>query len=104
MRAIPWNTGWTYSHLGDEKNKQTVTLPHDAMLGEKKSATAAGAQIPDGMRALIIFMKKKSRRTVNFRDRQSFLNLKVCIIMPRCGLMMKSLCSDLTATQIFMSM
>lgn len=42
MRAIPWNTGWTYSHLGDEKNKKAVTLPHDAMLGEKKSATAAG--------------------------------------------------------------
>lgn len=41
MKSMSWNTGWFYSHLGDEKNKKEVTLPHDAMLGEKKSASAA---------------------------------------------------------------
>lgn len=41
MKSMPWNTGWFYSHLGDEKNKKQVTLPHDAMLGERKSASAA---------------------------------------------------------------
>lgn len=42
MKGIPFNTGWLYSRLGDEQEKTAVTLPHDAMLGEKKSAVAAG--------------------------------------------------------------
>ena len=42
MKAIPWNTDWYFARLGDEENKKAVTLPHDAMLAEKKSPTAAG--------------------------------------------------------------
>lgn len=42
MKAIPWNTDWRFSRLGEEETMRTVTLPHDAMIGEKKSPTAAG--------------------------------------------------------------
>lgn len=42
MRAIPWNTGWTYKHYNSDESPMPVTLPHDAMLGEPKSRTAAG--------------------------------------------------------------
>lgn len=42
MRAVPFDTGWTWKHLGEEGAGQPVTLPHDAMLQEKRSETAAG--------------------------------------------------------------
>lgn len=42
MKAILFHTGWTYQHLGDEGEGVSVTLPHDAMLGEPKSEIAAG--------------------------------------------------------------
>lgn len=42
MRAVPWNTDWYFARLDNEKDKKAVRLPHDAMLAEKKSPTAAG--------------------------------------------------------------
>ncbi len=41
MKAISWNEGWFYSRLNEEE-KKAITLPHDAMLAENKSSTAAG--------------------------------------------------------------
>ena len=35
-------TGWTCRHLGDTAPGKTVTLPHDAMLAEPRTALSAG--------------------------------------------------------------
>ena len=42
MRAIPFNTGWTFRPLEEEGPALPVTLPHDAMLSEPRSETSAG--------------------------------------------------------------
>lgn len=42
MKATPLLTGWTCRHLGDTAPGKPVTLPHDAMLAEPRSALSAG--------------------------------------------------------------
>lgn len=42
MKATPHLTGWTCRHLGDTAPGRPVTLPHDAMLAEPRSALSAG--------------------------------------------------------------
>ena len=42
MKAISLLTGWTCRHLGDTAPGKTVTLPHDAMLAEPRTALSAG--------------------------------------------------------------
>lgn len=42
MKATPLLTGWTCRHLGDTASGKTVTLPHDAMLAEPRTALSAG--------------------------------------------------------------
>ena len=42
MKAVSWNDGWTVKHLDETGEGTPVRIPHDAMLGEKKSADALG--------------------------------------------------------------
>ena len=42
MRATSLLTGWTCRHLGDTAPGKPVTLPHDAMLAEPRTALSAG--------------------------------------------------------------
>lgn len=42
MKGISFNTGWTCKHMNQDGPGIPVTLPHDAMLGEKRSETAPG--------------------------------------------------------------
>ena len=42
MKATPLLTGWTCRHLSDTAPGKTVTLPHDAMLAEPRTAISAG--------------------------------------------------------------
>ena len=42
MKAISLLTGWTCRHLGDTAPGKAVTLPHDAMLAEPRTAISAG--------------------------------------------------------------
>ena len=42
MKANPLLTGWKCRHLGDTAPGKTVTLPHDAMLAEPRTALRAG--------------------------------------------------------------
>ena len=42
MKATPLLTGWTCRHLGDTAPGKPVTLPHDAMLAEPRTAISAG--------------------------------------------------------------
>ena len=42
MKAASLLTGWTCRHLGDTAPGKTVTLPHDAMLAEPRTALSAG--------------------------------------------------------------
>ncbi len=41
MNRVDFNSGWTCCHLG-EQDIQEVTIPHDAMLGEPRSAKSLG--------------------------------------------------------------
>ncbi len=42
MNKTPLLTGWTCRHLGDTATGKPVTLPHDAMLAEPRTALSAG--------------------------------------------------------------
>ena len=42
MKATSLLAGWTCRHLGDTAPGKTVTLPHDAMLAEPRTALSAG--------------------------------------------------------------
>ena len=42
MKATSLLTGWTCRHLGDTAPGKAVTLPHDAMLAEPRTAISAG--------------------------------------------------------------
>lgn len=42
MKATSLLTGWTCRHLGNTAPGKTVTLPHDAMLAEPRTALSAG--------------------------------------------------------------
>ena len=42
MKATPLLTGWKCRHLGDTAPGKPVTLPHDAMLAEPRTALSAG--------------------------------------------------------------
>ena len=42
MKPTPLLTGWTCRHLGDTVPGKAVTLPHDAMLAEPRTAISAG--------------------------------------------------------------
>lgn len=42
MKATSLLTGWTCRHLGNTAPGKTVTLPHDAMLAEPRTAISAG--------------------------------------------------------------
>ena len=42
MKPTPLLTGWTCRHLGDTAPGKSVTLPHDAMLAEPRTALSAG--------------------------------------------------------------
>ena len=42
MKALNFNTGWTWRRLTEEGPGTPVTLPHDAMLSEARSETSAG--------------------------------------------------------------
>ena len=42
MKATPLLTAWTCRHLGDTAPGRPVTLPHDAMLAEPRTALSAG--------------------------------------------------------------
>lgn len=42
MKATSLLTGWTCRHLGDTAPGKTVTLPHDAMLAEPRTALSVG--------------------------------------------------------------
>ena len=43
MKKQNFNTGWLFSAVGGEQAMKPVTLPHDAMLNEKRSKNAATA-------------------------------------------------------------
>lgn len=42
MKSTSLLTGWTCRHLGDTAPGKPVTLPHDAMLAEPRTALSAG--------------------------------------------------------------
>ena len=45
MKKQNFNTGWLFSAVGGEQAMKPVTLPHDAMLYEKRSKDAATAGV-----------------------------------------------------------
>ena len=43
MKKKDFNRGWLFGAVGKEQSMQPVTLPHDAMLYEKRAKDAATA-------------------------------------------------------------
>ena len=43
MQKISFNEGWLFGRLNEESRRE-VTLPHDAMIGEKRTAESAGGK------------------------------------------------------------
>ena len=44
MKAVTFNNNWTYRHLNEKGEGSSVTIPHDAMLYEKRSNDAVGGK------------------------------------------------------------
>ena len=44
MKAITFNDNWTYRHLDEDGDSIPVTIPHDAMLYEKRTKDALGGK------------------------------------------------------------
>lgn len=42
MRRIDFNKDWKYSHLEESGSEKSITLPHDAMLSEKRTKESVG--------------------------------------------------------------
>lgn len=42
MKKIDFNQAWTYCRVGEETVKREVTIPHDAMISEKRTEDSAG--------------------------------------------------------------
>lgn len=42
MKRMEFNSGWRYRRQGREESWKDVTIPHDAMLGEKRTQDSAG--------------------------------------------------------------
>ena len=42
MKKIDFNDGWTYCRIWEETTKTAVTIPHDAMISEKRTQDSAG--------------------------------------------------------------
>lgn len=65
MKKISFNTGWLFSKCGSEVPPQAVILPHDAMLGEKRSEfSAGGANISWFQGGDYIYEKRFSRAAI----------------------------------------
>lgn len=58
MQKISFNEGWEYGHIGEEWRK-SVTLPHDAMLSEKRTADSAGGKNTGWYEGYDYFYEKK---------------------------------------------
>lgn len=42
MKRIDFNNGWKYRRAGGNESWKEVTIPHDAMISERRTADSAG--------------------------------------------------------------
>ena len=59
MRKIAFNDGWTRRHAVDSGKGKPFTIPHDAMLDEKRTPRGL-ALTSAGLKDLIMCMRKNS--------------------------------------------
>lgn len=58
MKKIDFNADWEYEVLtnrAEHPGREKITLPHDAMLHEKRTENSPGAQIPDILKETTIY-------------------------------------------------
>ena len=102
MKATSLLTGWTCRHLGDTAPGKTVTLPHDAMLAEPRTALSAGGTNTGWYEG----HDYEYRRTLTVPENEladtHILEFEGVYIMPRSGSTVKRQRSAPTATPTFM--
>ena len=84
MTKILFSTGWTVAHLGEESQARPVTLPHDAMLAEPRSADSAGGT-NTGWFAGTTSTRSPSPPRRNGRTGTWFWSSRGSTATPRCG-------------------
>lgn len=66
---IQWNEGWMFSRL-DEKQVRPVTLPHDAMILEKRSADSLGGKNTGWYEGYDYLYTKRFVAPANYKDKK----------------------------------
>ena len=90
MTKILFSTGWTVAHLGEESQARPVTLPHDAMLAEPRSADSAGGTNTGWFAGRDYVYEKSFPAPAELLDAYTdalcrFWSLRVSTTTPRCG-------------------
>lgn len=102
MKPTPLLTGWTCRHLGDTAPGKPVTLPHDAMLAEPRTALSAGGTNTGWYEGYDYEYQRTLTVPETSWQTPTFWSLRASTIMPRSGSTVKRLRSAPTATPTFM--
>lgn len=62
MKKLDFNSGWTFRKAEEPPAARAVTLPHDAMIHEGRSAAAPAAVTTPSFRAERTFTKRPLKR------------------------------------------
>lgn len=85
MKATSLLTGWTCRHLGDTAPGKTVTLPHDAMLAEPRTALSAGGTNTGWYEGYDYEYRRTLTVPENALADTHILEFEASTIMPRSG-------------------
>lgn len=102
MIATSLLTGWTCRHLGDTAPGKPVTLPHDAMLAEPRTALSAGGTNTGWYEGYDYEYRRTLTVPENALADTHILEFEASTIMPRSGSTAKRQRSAPTATPTFM--
>lgn len=69
MKKLNFNNNWRYKHLGDSGNGQLITIPHDAMIYEKRNEESAGGINTGWFEGFDYLYNKKFNVPKEYRDK-----------------------------------
>ena len=84
MKKIDFNQAWTFCRVGEETVKREVMIPHDAMILKREQRIVQVESTRDGLKGMIIFMRKNLRFRMNMKNRKLVSNSRVFTIMRKC--------------------
>ncbi|MDR1092843.1 MAG: DUF4982 domain-containing protein [Clostridiales bacterium] len=70
MKKINFNENWSFCKAGDEGRALSVTLPHDAMLAERRSKDSCGGKGAAWFEGHDYIYEKKFQIPANYRDKK----------------------------------